>query len=138
MNTLYDILEVSPAASNEVIKAAYKMLTMRYHPDRNQNNPGAEACQKRLNSAYDVLSDPIKRKAYDESLTAHHRASATSEEAPSAKAEQATAPRQEPPFYSPPHPLSDEPRNPWLLVFMLTPAIVIFICMVIAGVGQVL
>jgi curved DNA-binding protein CbpA len=61
----YEILEVSPNASQDVISAAYKILIQRHGPDNNSNTP--ETIQKisdyRL--AYDVLSDPEKRNAYD-------------------------------------------------------------------------
>lgn len=61
----YDVLEVSPAASAEVIRAAYKSLMQRYHPDKNSD--GAEAAERAsaVVQAYQVLSDPQKRQAYD-------------------------------------------------------------------------
>jgi len=61
----YEILEVSPSASPEVIKAAYKSLMQRYHPDRNPGNTRAAEHALRVNAAYEVLSDPSKRAAYD-------------------------------------------------------------------------
>jgi len=64
----YDELEVSPAASAEVIRAAYKSLMQRYHPDK---NPGVTEIAQRaaaIAQAYDVLSDPHKREAYDRTL----------------------------------------------------------------------
>lgn len=66
--TYYDLLEVSPNASAEVIRAAYKSLMQRYHPDR---NPGDAAIAERaalVTRAYDVLSQEDKRAAYDLSL----------------------------------------------------------------------
>jgi len=65
--TYYDILEVSPRASAETIKAAYKSLVQRHHPDKNSDASAAEH-MKRLNVAYEVLSDPVKRQQYDEKL----------------------------------------------------------------------
>ena len=61
----YEILEVSANASPEVIRAAYKSLMQRYHPDRNPGN--AETAQRALlvNQAYAVLSDANRRTAYD-------------------------------------------------------------------------
>lgn len=61
----YETLEVSQNASQEVIKAAYRSLMQRYHPDRNPGN--AEAAERALlvGRAYEVLSDPNKRVAYD-------------------------------------------------------------------------
>ena len=60
--TLYDILEVSPRASQETITAAYRALSRVYHPDL---NPGGVVKMKELNAAYEVLKDKEKRKAYD-------------------------------------------------------------------------
>ena len=61
----YETLEVSQNASQEVIKAAYRSLMQRYHPDRNPGN--AEAAERALlvGRAYEMLSDPDKRVAYD-------------------------------------------------------------------------
>jgi len=61
----YEILEVSQNASQEVIKAAYRSLMQRFHPDRNPGN--AEAAKRALmvGCAYELLSDPDKRVAYD-------------------------------------------------------------------------
>ena len=58
---LYDLLEVSPKASPETITAAWKSLSKKHHPD----NGGSAETMKTINHAHDVLSDPIKRKAYD-------------------------------------------------------------------------
>jgi len=65
VESLYDILEVSRTASPEVIRAAYKSLVQRFHPDRNPDNPDAEERIKRINHAYDILSDQEERAAYD-------------------------------------------------------------------------
>lgn len=58
----YDILEVSPSASKEVIEASWKALVRCYHPDAPK--PDAERTVL-LNQAHDILSDPKKRKQYD-------------------------------------------------------------------------
>ncbi len=67
---LYDILEVSPKASEEVIRNAYKALAKKYHPDVliGSDKSEAEAKMKRINNAFEVLGDPSKREKYDESL----------------------------------------------------------------------
>ncbi len=65
----YDILEVSRTASQEVIRAAYKSLVQRFHPDKNPDNPNAVELLKLINNAYETLSDPSKRAAYDVMLT---------------------------------------------------------------------
>ena len=60
----YELLKVSRNASAEEIKKAFRGLALRFHPDRNKS-PGAEAKFKEINEAYEVLSDPDKRAAYD-------------------------------------------------------------------------
>ncbi len=61
---LYAVLQVDPKAQAEVIEVAYRRLARIYHPDVNKA-PDAEAVMKRLNRAYEVLSDPKKRAKYD-------------------------------------------------------------------------
>lgn len=71
MKTLYEILEVSETASNEIIEKAYKVLAKKYHPDLQpkEKKAQAEKTMKEINEAYDVLSDEEKRKQYDNKLT---------------------------------------------------------------------
>ena len=61
----YEILQVHVNAEPEIIKAAYKRLTTKYHPDVNKNSE-AEEMMKRINTAYSVLSDPARRAEYDQ------------------------------------------------------------------------
>ena len=61
----YEILSVERTATDTEIKTAYRKLAMQYHPDRNPNNPEAEEKFKACSEAYQVLSDPDKRAAYD-------------------------------------------------------------------------
>jgi len=61
----YDILQVTRDASQEVIRAAYKSLSQKYHPDKNPNNPDAASVMVLVNQAYLILSDLEKRKEYD-------------------------------------------------------------------------
>ena len=63
--SLYDTLGVKKGASADEIKKAYRKLARKYHPDTNQGDKGAEERFKQVQTAYDVLSDDEKRKAYD-------------------------------------------------------------------------
>jgi molecular chaperone DnaJ len=65
MSSLYDTLEVKKGASEEEIKKAYRKLARKYHPDANGGDKSAEERFKEVQTAYDVLSDPEKRKQYD-------------------------------------------------------------------------
>ncbi|CUS83463.1 molecular chaperone DnaJ [Candidatus Kryptobacter tengchongensis] len=66
MKDYYKILGVSENATIDEIKQAYKKLAMKYHPDRNPGDKQAEEKFKEINEAYSVLSDPEKRKQYDQ------------------------------------------------------------------------
>lgn len=66
--THYQILGISGNASQEDIKAAYKKLAKKYHPDKHGGNEFHEEHFKKINSAYQVLSDPVKKRVYDDKL----------------------------------------------------------------------
>jgi molecular chaperone DnaJ len=61
----YEVLTVTRAASEEEIKRAYRKLAVKFHPDKNPDDPHAEEKFKELGEAYDVLMDADKRAAYD-------------------------------------------------------------------------
>jgi molecular chaperone DnaJ len=63
--SLYDTLGVAKGASQDEIKKAYRKLARQYHPDKNPGDKEAEDAFKRVQGAYDVLSDDEKRKQYD-------------------------------------------------------------------------
>ena len=62
----YEILGVQKNASDDEIKKSYRKLAMKYHPDRNENDKGAERKFKEATAAYEALKDPEKRAAYDQ------------------------------------------------------------------------
>jgi DnaJ-class molecular chaperone len=62
----YQILGVNRSASEKEIKQAYRRLARKHHPDLNPNDKSAEAKFKEINAAYEVLSNPEKRKKYDQ------------------------------------------------------------------------
>jgi curved DNA-binding protein CbpA len=66
IHTHYDNLKVARNAPPEVIRAAYKTLSQKYHPDRNPNSADAIRIIQIINIAYEVLSDPVKRREHDE------------------------------------------------------------------------
>jgi DnaJ-class molecular chaperone len=70
MDDLYATLELSRDATGDEIKANYRRLAMKWHPDRNAGSRQAEETFKRISEAYSVLSDAASRRAYDESLDA--------------------------------------------------------------------
>lgn len=68
--THYDTLEISPKASADVVRAAYRSLIHRFHPDRNAGDDAAAERAVAVTRAYEVLSDAAGRAAYDEQLRA--------------------------------------------------------------------
>lgn len=65
MTDYYSLLGVARTADPETIKKAYRKLAVRYHPDKNPGNQEAEQNFKQIAEAYDVLSDPSRRRTYD-------------------------------------------------------------------------
>lgn len=65
MINYYEILEVKSDTSDEVIKAAYKALIKKYHPDNGGKNDSTGEKLRLVNEAFDILSNPDKRKKYD-------------------------------------------------------------------------
>jgi len=63
---LYEILGIPRTAEDKDIKSAYRKLALKFHPDKNKSDKEAEQKFKEINAAYQVLSDPQKRKQYDQ------------------------------------------------------------------------
>ncbi|KAF3069113.1 DnaJ like protein subfamily B member 4 [Daldinia childiae] len=63
---LYDQLSVKPDATQDEIKKGYRKAALKWHPDKNKDNPAAAERFKECSQAYEILSDPEKRKTYDQ------------------------------------------------------------------------
>lgn len=100
---LYEILEVSSGASPETIRAAYKSLLQRYHPDKHGNNPREAAVAREIIDAYQVLSDARARLAYDRQLNGAPRTSGAPG-APGAAAQAQAKAKAAPTPQAPPRP----------------------------------
>lgn len=75
LTTYYDTLQVARSANDGVIRAAYRALSQKYHPDRHPDKlEWATKAMQRLNEAYVVLSDPDRRAAYDKQLSEYETA----------------------------------------------------------------
>jgi curved DNA-binding protein CbpA len=70
IHTHYDNLKVARGAPQEVVRAAYKALSQKYHPDKNQGDEKAARIMAIINTAYNTLSDPLRRKEHDEWIAA--------------------------------------------------------------------
>lgn len=70
IHTHYDNLKVSRHAPQEVIRASYKALSQKYHPDKNPGDEKSARIMAVVNTAYNVLSDPVRRKEHDEWIAA--------------------------------------------------------------------
>jgi len=68
LHTHYDTLQVERGASAEGVRTAYRRLAQKFHPDKHAGRSAAAAVMAELNLAYEVLSDPAQRSAYDDSL----------------------------------------------------------------------
>ena len=69
---LYELLGIPQTATSEEIKHAYRVLAMKWHPDRN-TSAEAEERFKEINFAYSVLSDSVRRAEYDRNFEEFHR-----------------------------------------------------------------
>ncbi|KAI9646745.1 Molecular chaperone (DnaJ super) [Ciborinia camelliae] len=63
---LYDALGIKPSANQQEIKKAYRTMALKHHPDKNKDKPDSAEKFKEVSQAYEILSDPEKRKTYDQ------------------------------------------------------------------------
>ncbi|MBT6762672.1 J domain-containing protein [archaeon] len=68
---LYNVLGIQKNANHDEIKKAYRNLALKYHPDRNLNNPSSEAKFRQVTKAYETLGDSDSRQKYDKSLRSY-------------------------------------------------------------------
>src|SRR3990172_8511729 len=80
VHTHYDNLKVARNAPPEVIRAAYRTLSQKYHPDRNPGDSEAARIMTVINTSYEVLSDPIKRQEHDIWIAEQERTHPANEE----------------------------------------------------------
>lgn len=73
MKDYYYFLGISQDASEEDIKKAYRKLSLKYHPDKNENDVFFADRFREIQEAYEILSDPGKRHTYDQNLESHQR-----------------------------------------------------------------
>ncbi|HEX7382139.1 MAG TPA: J domain-containing protein [Nevskiaceae bacterium] len=92
--THYETLKVAQDAPPEVIRAAYRALSQKHHPDRHAEDIHAERTMQFINAAYDVLSDPVRRRDYDRQMAGSESAASVSR-TPS-RAESTTSRRADP------------------------------------------
>lgn len=82
MKTLYDLLGIPETATAEAVKAAFRDLAKKHHPDVNGGSAEATAIFMAIKRAYDVLSDPTKRAAYDLKLRSDRETRAQASQKP--------------------------------------------------------
>lgn len=88
----YDNLKVSRDAPQEIIRAAYKALSQKYHPDRRPDDPDAERIMKIINASYATLSDPEQRKEHDAWLARKEREASAGQTAPHQRSQSQSQP----------------------------------------------
>jgi DnaJ-class molecular chaperone len=70
--SFYSKLGIDPSSSKAEIKKAYRTLSMKYHPDKNNNTDESKQKFQEINEAYETLSDDEKRKQYDNPMSGHN------------------------------------------------------------------
>lgn len=103
----YENLKVARDAPADDIRAAYRRLTRRYHPDRNPGDAEAERIMSMINVAYDTLSNTALRREHDRWI---EQAEAPDDPSPNRRAESLRPPRRPAPPFRPPPPPAPAPR----------------------------
>ena len=121
--THYDNLKVSRDAPPEVIRSAYKALANKYHPDRNHGSERALKAMQAINTSFEALDDPVRRRAHDEWIDRKTGSAAPQQQQASAPRPQYTPPKRQPTYTHapPPKPLF-EPNIGcfyWILGFIV-------------------
>lgn len=112
--THYDNLKVSRDAPPEVIRSAYKALVNKYHPDRNHGSERALRAMQAINTSFEVLDDPVKRKAHDEWIDRKNAQTASNPYTAPRPTPQPEPSRSSPPPQREPTHTYTPPRNPTL------------------------
>jgi curved DNA-binding protein CbpA len=117
VHTHYDNLKVARDAPIEVIRAAYKSLSLKYHPDLTPGNEKAARITRIINASYEVLSDPARRAVHDRWIVETEAESPEPDQVWARRARQReSAPPQAPPS-PPPKFATQEKRNvPWISI----------------------
>ncbi|HET6914318.1 MAG TPA: J domain-containing protein [Rhodanobacteraceae bacterium] len=130
--THYDNLQVTRTASEAVIRASYRALIQKYHPDKYQPRPEGERITKILNDAYEILGNPQKKREYDEFLSSRERQSQASTSDPT---QSAPAPTPSPTWSGvkpPPRatpPVSNPPARKWWHTALLSVALLLLLAL---------
>lgn len=111
----YDVLGVGEDSTPDQIKAAFRSLAFKHHPDRNLGDASAEATFKAINEAYRTLGDAANRSAYDRDLASRRAAENAARAAQTAP--QDPRPRPQARATRPPAPPSPPPASLWGAVF---------------------
>jgi hypothetical protein len=104
IHTHYDNLKVTRNAPPEVIRAAYKTLTQKYHPDRHPGSADAERVMALINVSYHVLSDPVQRAEHDRWITQQEQMATPAPSSPWPRQPQQPPPQATPHSAQPPMP----------------------------------
>ena len=117
LKTHYTNLKISEDAPAEVVKAAYRALSHRYHPDKNVGTDEANQIMRILNDAYATLSDPVRRRHYDQYLASERLAQerrpkpppSSAETSPPVPPQSKSSDSEPPPSASVPPPMPETP-----------------------------